>query len=273
MDELVEPAELAGPAGRQGRELLASRNRLGPRLQHLRDVARGIGVGAHLVDVPGAVIPTAKGVHERRRVHDLGLLRHEQVAAAGELAPSGVLRQRRPDRGPVPQIIIGIDVDDLIEWTEFGVPIGPQFGVLLPQGQPLGEAFFKFGHGPGAKGIGADFVDHRRILQVTGAGEVTRQRTDGASDPIAAGIKYIARSLRPMLTVGFVRLTDWLGRDAAGRLTRWLKSHIAATPFRRLSSSMLSGSTCGSRSATGTSRISSPSVGSTSLMKPSAAGC
>jgi endo-1,4-beta-xylanase len=26
---------------------------------------------------------------------------------------------------------------------------------------------------------------------------VTRQRTDGASDPIAAGIKYIARSLRP----------------------------------------------------------------------------
>ena len=33
-----------------------------------------------------------------------------------------------------------------------------------------------------------------------------------------------------------------------GRLARWLKSHTAATAFRRLSSSMLCGSTCASRS-------------------------
>ena len=66
------------------------------------------------------------------------------------------------------QVVVGIDVDDLIERTEVGVPEGPQFGVFLPQGEPFGKAFFKFGHGPGAQGIGTDFVQHRRILQMKG---------------------------------------------------------------------------------------------------------
>src|SRR5882757_1906208 len=36
--------------------------------------------------------------------------------------------------------------------------------------------------------------------------------------------------VRPFAASGrFVRLTDWLGREVAGRLTRWPKSHIAAT--------------------------------------------
>jgi hypothetical protein len=43
---------------------------------------------------------------------------------------------------------------------------------------------------------------------------------------------------------GFVRITGWPGREVADRLTRWQKSHTAATAFRRLSSSMLCGSTC-----------------------------
>ena len=33
---------------------------------------------------------------------------------------------------------------------------------------------------------------------------------------------------------GFVRKTEWPGRDVADRLTRWQKSHTAATAFRRL---------------------------------------
>jgi hypothetical protein len=38
--------------------------------------------------------------------------------------------------------------------------------VFLPQGQPLGKALFKFGHGPaGAQGIGTDFVYHGFFLQ------------------------------------------------------------------------------------------------------------
>ena len=56
----------------------------------------------------------------------------------------------------------------LIERTELGVPERPQFGVSLARGQALGIALFKFGQGSRAQGIGADFVDHRRILQVTG---------------------------------------------------------------------------------------------------------
>jgi hypothetical protein len=38
MDELVERAELAGPAGRQGRELLASGNRLAAEIPAARFV-------------------------------------------------------------------------------------------------------------------------------------------------------------------------------------------------------------------------------------------
>ena len=62
-----------------------------------------------------------------------------------------------------------------------------------------------------------------------------------------------------------------LASEVAGRLTRWLKSHTAATAFPQSSSSMLSGSICVSRSAIETSRISSPNVGSTAPMKQSEA--
>jgi hypothetical protein len=41
---------------------------------------------------------------------------------------------------------------------------GRSVGVLLPQGQPLGKTLFKFGHGPGAQGIGTDFVYHGLFL-------------------------------------------------------------------------------------------------------------
>jgi hypothetical protein len=49
-------------------------------------------------------------------------------------------------------------------------------------------------------------------------------------------------------------------------------SPTVVTAFRRLSSSMPCGSTCVSRSATETSRISSPSAASTSATRPSGAG-
>ena len=50
--------------------------------------------------------------------------------------------------------------------------------MFLPQGQPFGKALFELGYGPGAQGVGADFVGHQRILQVIGVGEVI------ASEPI-----------------------------------------------------------------------------------------
>ena len=45
----------------------------------------------------------------------------------------------------------------------------PQLGSFFPQGQPLGKALFKFGHGPtGAQGIGPDFVYHGLFSDVPG---------------------------------------------------------------------------------------------------------
>src|SRR5262249_50128209 len=58
--------------------------------------------------------------------------------------------------------------NDLIERPELGMPEGPQFGVVLPQGQAFGIALFKFGHGPRAQRIGPNFVNHGLVLHVTG---------------------------------------------------------------------------------------------------------
>jgi len=66
------------------------------------------------------------------------------------------------------QVVIGIDMDNLVERAELGVPEAPQRRVLQPQRQPLFVALFEFGQGAGAERVGADFVDHRRILEVTG---------------------------------------------------------------------------------------------------------
>ena len=54
------------------------------------------------------------------------------------------------DGGAVLQVVVGIDVDNLVERTDLGVPEGPEFRVLLPQGQPFGKALLEFGHGPGS---------------------------------------------------------------------------------------------------------------------------
>src|SRR6266702_3428827 len=52
--------------------------------------------------------------------------------------------------------------------------------MFLPQGQPLGKALFKFGHGPaGAQGIGPDFVDHGFFLSVTGDSGASVWRAEG----------------------------------------------------------------------------------------------
>jgi ATPase inhibitor subunit zeta len=82
------------------------------------------------------------------------------------------------------------------------------------------------------KGFEAEFKRNQELLfQVT----ARRNRLFGLWAAVRLGLP------------GFVRLTGWLGSEVAGRLARWLKSHTAATAFRRLSSSMLCGSTCASR--------------------------
>src|SRR5882724_1467572 len=106
-------------------------------------------------------------------------------------------------------------------------------------------------------------------------GDVPAQDGAGLSKS-AASRRFVALSAERMkewmASDGFVRVTGWLGSEVAGRLSRWPNSHTAVTAFRRLSFSMLCGSTCASRSAIETSRISSPSAGSTSPMKRSGVG-
>src|SRR5438309_10109754 len=80
--ELVEPTELARPARRQRRELLADGNGLAPGLEHRREVARRIGVDPHLVEVAGTEIAAAERLHEGRRDHDVGLLLADQLTPA-----------------------------------------------------------------------------------------------------------------------------------------------------------------------------------------------
>src|SRR6266850_667864 len=162
--ELVEPAELARPAGRQRRELLPDGNRLAPRLQHRCKVAGRVGVDAHLVEVAGAEVAAAERLHERRRDHDVGLLLDDQIAAAGQLLERRVLCHRVAHRSAVLQVFVRPDVNDLVERAEVGVPEGAERRVLFAERLPLGEAVLELGHGSGAQGVGANFVDHLLLL-------------------------------------------------------------------------------------------------------------
>ena len=58
-------------------------------------------------------------------MHNLELLRRDQVSAAGKLLHRGVLGERCAYSRPLLQVVVGIDVDDLIERADFGVPEGP----------------------------------------------------------------------------------------------------------------------------------------------------
>jgi hypothetical protein len=60
-------------------------------------------------------------------MHDLDLLRDDKLPPTGDLGPSGIFRQSVAYGRALLQVFIGIDVDDLIEWTDLGVPEGPEF--------------------------------------------------------------------------------------------------------------------------------------------------
>src|SRR5918996_2465041 len=128
--ELVQPPDVAGPGRGQRRELLAGAYGLAPRLQHPGQVARRVGVDAHLVDVAGAEVTAPQRLHERRGDHDVGLLLDDQVAPPGQRVQLGVLGHRLADPGALTQIGVGPDVDDLVEWAEVGMPEGAQLRVL-----------------------------------------------------------------------------------------------------------------------------------------------
>src|SRR5262249_55419155 len=125
--------------------------------------------------------------HERRRDHDLGLLRDDEFAAAGDRIALGVICHSSAHPRAMLQIVIWVDVDDLIERPELGVPEASQLRVSQARRQPFFIALYELGYGPGAERIGADFVDHRRVLQVTGVSKVICRRTDSRVYPLREG--------------------------------------------------------------------------------------
>ena len=129
-------------------------NSLAPGFNHLWDVAGGVGVGAHLIDIAFAVVPAAQGVHERGGHVDVRLLLHHEFLAAGQAPQIGVIAGRFPGLGPVGQIVVLPDVDHLVQGADVGVPEGGQFGVLLPHGMALLEASLKLSGGTGFQGVG-----------------------------------------------------------------------------------------------------------------------
>src|SRR5215472_16721630 len=72
-----------------------------------------------------------------------GFLLDDELRAAGHRVALGVLRHCGAHSRSMFRVVVGIDVDDLIERTEFGMPEGPQFGVFLPQREPLLIALFE----------------------------------------------------------------------------------------------------------------------------------
>jgi hypothetical protein len=62
------------------------------------------------------------------------------------------------------EIFVWPHVHDLVERAEVRVPEGAELGMLLAKRLALREAILELGHGSGAQGIGANFVDHLILL-------------------------------------------------------------------------------------------------------------
>ena len=59
------------------------------------------------------------------------------------------------------QIVIGVDVDHLVQRSELGVPEGTELRMFEARRQALLVALLELGDSPGSERLGADFVDHR----------------------------------------------------------------------------------------------------------------
>src|SRR5262249_28308080 len=106
----------------------------------------------------------------------------------------GIACQRGTDPRAVSEIVVGVDMDDLVQRAELGLPEGAERRMLEAQRQALFVALDEFGHGAGTQCIGADFVDHGgRLLSGWGAGR--RWPAPGVSPAFARG--SIAIAARP----------------------------------------------------------------------------
>src|SRR5262249_40086248 len=80
----------------------------------------------------------------------------------GQRVAFGISGERMAHPGTLVQIVIGIDMDNLVERAEIGVPEGAERRVFDPRGESLRVTLLKFRDGASTQGVGADFVYHRR---------------------------------------------------------------------------------------------------------------
>src|SRR6267143_1498251 len=113
------------------------------------------------VDSTGGRLPQRR---ERRRDQHLVFL--PDRANAGLRRPLATLARFLADPRALVGVLIRPDVHDLVERTEVGVPEGAELRMFLAEGLPLREAVLELGHGSGAQGVGANFVNHLLLLGV-----------------------------------------------------------------------------------------------------------
>ena len=153
---LVEPADVGSEDAGKRRELDASGQVFAPTLGHDGDAAGLQHIGAHLE------IGARGGGVERRRIgqglEDLRLHLGDELRGLGW--PDAALDGIGTDLGALQRILVGPDVDDLIERANLGVPEGGEGRELQARLERIGPALQKFGQRARVQGVGAELVDH-----------------------------------------------------------------------------------------------------------------
>src|SRR5947207_1036024 len=115
VDPLVQRAEFGMTGGRQWRQLDPSLDPLSPPLDDLLSDARQHRIGADLIKT--AVLPRCKGRAEWRRIDDLARHLDDEFLDLGR----PVRDRLRTNPRPMLRIVIGPDVDNVIEGPDFGM--------------------------------------------------------------------------------------------------------------------------------------------------------
>src|SRR5262249_28807050 len=141
--------------GGEWRQLYPPRNPLSPALDDLLSDTGLHRVGPDLVEV--AVLTGREGRTERRRIKDFAL--HLDDEFLDLWRPVGDRLGTHP--GPVLEIIVGPDVDDMVERPDLGVKEGAERRHVDAFGQRLAKALFGFRHRSRLQTVGPHLEDHR----------------------------------------------------------------------------------------------------------------
>src|SRR6266404_4563999 len=143
------------PAAANGDNLTLPSIPLGPALDDLTGDTGLHRVGADLVEI--AMLARREGRAERRGDHNLAL--HLDDEFLGLWRP--VRDRLGTHAGAVLEVVIGPDVDDAVEWPDFGVKERAERRHLDAFGQCLGPPLLHFRHRSRLQCVGPHLKDHR----------------------------------------------------------------------------------------------------------------